>query len=327
MATEANPEIRTLLRDRRARLERAVAVTPEREPLLRLMKEVDDALERVEEGTWGVCEACEGPIEADRLRANPLARFCVDDMTPVQKEALQHDLHLTHRLQSHLLPRPWLTTGSWEAASHYEPAGPVSGDCLDLVPAGDGSLFFLLGDVEGKGLAASMLMSFVHATFRSLASLDLGIADRLREANRILCNSTGDASRYATLIAGRAGPQGDLEFACAGHLPPVLVKGGETSRLPGGGLPLGLFYDTTYEARTVRLDPGDALVLVTDGITEAERADGTDYGLDRLARAVSSVRLGSAGEILGACLGDLREFTGPVSRRDDQTLLVVRRLS
>lgn len=325
MATDTSPEIRALLRDRRARLQRALEVTPARDPLLHLLGEVDAALARLDRGTWGLCEVCKGEIEPELMRADPLARFCLDDMTPVQKETLQRDLDLTQRLQSTLLPKPWLSTGAWEAASHYEPAGAVSGDCLDLVPGEDGGLFFLLGDVAGKGLAASMLMSYVQATFRSLASLDLPIADRLRQANRVFCEGTGGGSRYATLIVGRAAADGAVEFGCAGHLPPVLVRGGDAAPLSGGGLPLGMFFATGYETYTVRLDPGDALVFVTDGITEAERADGSDYGFDRLGRAACSVRGGSAADVLSACLADLRAFVGTGPRHDDRTVLVLRR--
>jgi sigma-B regulation protein RsbU (phosphoserine phosphatase) len=327
MATEVDPEIRTLLEDRRTRLERALSVTPERDPLLRLMKEVDDALQRVERGTWGLCELCAGPIEDEQLRADPLARFCMDDMTPVEKQMLERDVKLTQRLQSQLLPQPSLSVGCWEAASHYEPAGAVSGDCLDLVPEQDGSLFFVLGDVVGKGLAASMLMSYVHATFRSLASLELGVAEQLRQANRVICRSTGGESRYATLIVGRARPEGDVELGCAGHLPPVLVKSGGARALPGGGLPLGMFYATDYETCPVRLDPGEALVFVTDGITDAEGEGGAEYGFERLVRVASSVGAASAAGILGACLSDLRAFTGTAPRGDDRTVLVLRRRS
>jgi sigma-B regulation protein RsbU (phosphoserine phosphatase) len=325
MTTETNPEIRTMLLDRRARLERALDTARETGPLRRLMSDVDAALRRVGEGTWGTCEVCHGEIEPDRLRADPLARFCVDDMTPVEKESLERDLDLTQRIQSTLLPKPRLSTAWWEAASHYEPAGTVSGDCLDLVPGEDGALSFLLGDVAGKGLAASMLMSYVHATFRSLASL--GLADRLQQANRVFCESTGGISRYATLIAGRAAAHGEVELGCAGHLPPVLVRGGEATRLSGGGLPLGMFFGTGYDTTTVKLEKGDALVFATDGVTEAERPDGADYGFERLGRAAASARDGSAGDMLGACLADLRAFVGgAAARRDDVTLLVLRRV-
>jgi sigma-B regulation protein RsbU (phosphoserine phosphatase) len=326
MATPTSPDIRNVLRERRARLKRALDVTPAREPLLRLLGEVDAALARLDQGTWGRCEACKGEIEPEVLRADPLATFCLDDMTPVQKEMLQHDLDLTQRLQSTLLPKPWLSTGAWEAASHYEPAGAVSGDCLDLVPAEDGGLFFLLGDVAGKGLAASMLMSYVLATFRSLAALDLPLADRLRQANRVFCEGTGGGSRYATLVVGRAAADGTVEFGCAGHLPPVLVRRGDAARLSGGGLPLGMFFATAYDTVTLRLEAGDALVFVTDGITEAERADGSDYGFDRLGRAAGSVRDGSAADMLRACLADVREFAGTGPCHDDRTMLVLRRV-
>jgi len=326
MATDTTPDIRSLLLDRRERLVRALDLTPERDPLLRLMDEVDAALGRLDDGKWGYCEVCKDPIEPDLLRADPLARFCVDDMTPGQKQSLQRDLDLTQRLQSKLLPKPWLSTGRWEAASHYEAAGPVSGDCLDLLPGDDGSLFFLLGDVAGKGLAASMLMSYLHATFRSLASLELSLARRLQQANRIFCEGTGGVSRYATLVVGRAAPDGEVEIGCAGHLPPVLVRRGEAALLGGGGLPLGMFFGTEYETLTVRLETGDALLIATDGLTEAEDANGEEYGSERLARTAARVHQGPAVDMLGACLGDLKAFADRTPRRDDLTLLVLRRL-
>src|SRR6185369_2759205 len=112
-------------------------------------------------GTYGYCEVCKDPIEADRLLADPILRFCIDHLTPAQQHDLQEDLKLAARIQKGLLPQA-ISFDGWEVCYHYEPAGVVSGDYCDLIPSQSGDLYFVVGDVSGKGVPASMLMAHLH---------------------------------------------------------------------------------------------------------------------------------------------------------------------
>jgi len=160
------------LEERKRRLEAAMALSTQKAGLAGLLREVDSALERMAEGTFGICQECHESIEQDRLLTDPLVCYCLDHLTPPQRDALQRDLDLAAQVQRNLLPRTGLTAGGWETSYHYAPFGPVSGDYCDLIPF-DGQLFFVLGDVSGKGVAASMLMAQLHALFRSLTGLAL----------------------------------------------------------------------------------------------------------------------------------------------------------
>src|SRR5438552_692848 len=106
-------------------------------------------------GSFGICEHSHESIETDRLIADPLMRFCLDHLNGQQRNALEQDLQLAAQIQRGLLPRPDLFRDGWQVSYHYEPAGVVSGDYCDVVEAGDGDIYFMLGDVSGKGVAAS----------------------------------------------------------------------------------------------------------------------------------------------------------------------------
>lgn len=324
MATGHDAFFRDELLDRRQRLETALPRVRDPEPLRLLLREVDSALERIEKGAYGLCDTCHEPVESERLLADPLVRYCLDHLTRDQQRALQQDLDLTSRIQGELLPDRRLDCAGWEAAYHYEPLGPVSGDYCDLIRLEDGAAFVVVGDVSGKGVAASMLMAHLHATIRSLVGLGLSGQELVERANRLFCESVG-AGRYATLVCARARPSGEVELCNAGHCPPLLVGPGGARGLPADGVPVGLFSSARYSTTPLRLAPGETLLLYTDGVTEArDRSDG-EYGVDRLGQAAARGRAGTAPELLRACLEDLAAFRAGAPRQDDVTLLALRR--
>src|SRR5262245_4195560 len=152
--------------NRRQRVAAAISSARPDPQLAALLQEVDAALQRFEAGNYGLCEVCHDAVEADRLIANPLQRFCLDHLDEGQRRALEDDLKLAGEIQRGLLPANDLRVRGWHLDYRYEPAGVVSGDYVDIITTGDG-LFFAVGDVSGKGVAASMLMAKLHAVFRS----------------------------------------------------------------------------------------------------------------------------------------------------------------
>jgi sigma-B regulation protein RsbU (phosphoserine phosphatase) len=204
MATLEVSFLNSQLQERKHRLEQAITLAPQHAGLAGLLREVDSALERMDRGTYGLCETCHEPVEGDRLLADPLVRYCLDHLTPPQRDALQRDLDLASQLQRNLLPQVGLQSGGWETSYHYEPVGPVSGDYCDLIPS-DGHLFFVLGDVSGKGVAACMLMTQLHALFRSLTKMSLPLGQMVSQANRVFCESAL-AGQYVTVVCGQAKP-------------------------------------------------------------------------------------------------------------------------
>ena len=315
---------RSQLIERRDRIEAVRASVGESPDLARLLGEVDAALDRMEHGTFGICDACHDTIEKDRLMADPLITLCIDHLNASQRRALEHDLELATAIQTRLLPARDLACHGWNVHYRYQAAGPVSGDFCDLATDGGERLFFAVGDASGKGVAASLLMSHLHATFRTLLSLSAPAADMMDRANRLFCASTL-ASHYATAACGFAHRSGEIEIANAGHCPPLVLRRGGLETIPATGLPLGLFCDGSYTASRIKLDLGDALILYTDGVTEARNPADQEYGPERLAALLPRCAGMAPERIATACLEDFAAFLGGARQADDVTLMVIGR--
>jgi sigma-B regulation protein RsbU (phosphoserine phosphatase) len=263
-----DPYLRRQLEVRRAQIQTAIAEpsagqgAAEPTSLADLLYQVDSAIQRMDAGTYGICEACHDTIEKERLIADPLTTLCLDHLTGEEQRALERDLELAARIQRGLLPQENLRLGDWHVHFRYKPAGVVSGDYCDVIPATNrgGSPLFLLGDVAGKGVAAALLMSHLHAMFRSLSGIGLELGTLMESANRVFCESTL-AGQYATLICGRAINSEQIEIASAGHLPALLVSKGGVRKIGSTGLPLGMFAASRYTINRVNIEPGESLMF------------------------------------------------------------------
>lgn len=325
MATVEIAFLHSQLEERKRRLETALAGSAASAGLASLLRDVDSALERMTQGTYGLCDVCHESVEQDRLLADPLTRYCIDHLTGEQRAALQRDLELATEVQRKLLPQANLRVDGWETSFHYAPLGPVSGDYCDLIPS-NGQFLFVLGDVSGKGVAASMLMTQLHALFRGLSGMHLPLGQMVAQANRVFCESTL-AGQYATLVCGQVKNNGEVELHNAGHWPVVLAGRGGLLRIESTGLPLGMFRDAEFAATRVQVEPGDTLFLYSDGLCEARDAGGSEYGVDRVLRMVRQQAGRTPAEVITACLGDLSAFAGGAAPLDDLTLLAIRRHS
>jgi phosphoserine phosphatase RsbU/P len=323
MTTAEQTYLRTELEQRRERLHVALHSPVADASLSQLLTAVDAALSRIAQGTFGLCELCHDSIEAERLLADPLVQFCLDHLTSAEQRALESDLSLAARIQRALLPKPDLAPTGWDVRYHYQPAGVVSGDYCDLFET-DGGLLLMLGDVSGKGVAASMLMSHLHATFRSLAEGGLPLDRMVEDANRIFCESTL-AGQFATLVVGRVAHDGSAEFVNAGHLPVLHIHGDGVTPKDSTGVPLGMFCNTRFPVHRLTLAHGDTLFLYTDGLTEARNSAGAEYGLRRIQTlAARHTGIEPAG-LISECLGDMLSFQEGMKQTDDLTLLALRR--
>jgi len=289
--------------------------------VMHLLEEVDSALHRIDHGSFGVCEVCLGTVEDERLAENPLARVCLDCLTPKQQRALEYDLELAAQIQKGLLPPSDLTFPGWDISYHYQPAGVVSGDYCDLIRE-NGHLYFIMADVSGKGVAAAMLASNLRAVFHSLVPLGLPVEELMVRANRLFRESALP-TQYATLVLGKASASGDLELANAGHLPALLAGESGVRTFESMCKPLGYFSDDTVAVARTRMAPRDTLVLYTDGVSEAENEGGDEYGVDRLRSFVAGQRLRCPAELVNACKEHVAAFRGTRERADDETLLAL----
>jgi len=309
------------LEERKLRLETAITLTPQDAQLEALLREVDSALDRFAAGTYGQCETCHDTVERERLLADPLVRYCLDHLNELERGVLQRDLDLASDLQRSLLPPADLKVDGWETSYHYAPVGPVSGDYCDLFPF-EGELFFVLGDVSGKGVAASMRMTQLHALFRSLIGMGLPLAEIVVSVNRFLCDSAL-AGQYATLVCGHAKPGGNVELFNAGHLPVIAIQEGCVRLLESTAMPLGMFREASFTSACLKLSAGDMFFLYTDGLSEAHGENG-EYGIERVTNLVGGQAWCSASGLISECLKDLRGYAGAGPGADDVTLLALR---
>ena len=323
MATTENAYFRTELELRRERLLAASQRNANDTALHTLLASVDAALSRLETGTFGVCEKCHESIEADRLLCDPLLRFCLDHLSAEEQRALEKDLVLAAGIQRALLPRPDWSVDGWQARYHYQPSNIVSGDYCDLIES-NGGFLFLLGDVSGKGVAASMLMSHLHATFRTLAGQQLPLQNLMEHANRLFCEST-TAGQFATMIVGDARPDGKVSYVSAGHLPLFHISAAGARPCEATGVPLGMFCTTNFQVCQLQLAPGDKLLMYTDGLTEMFNAAGDEYGVARVHSLAKKHARTEPQGILTACLDEIRNFSATARQVDDLTLMVLHR--
>lgn len=316
--------VRERLEARREYLADAAAARRD-EALVDLLRRVDEALAHLEIGDWGLCAVCHEAMSADRLATDPLVTVCFECLSEDERRALERDLESAARVQRALLPPRRLAHDGWEVAWLWEPRGAVSGDHVDLLaPRNDGEpLHLLLGDVVGKGVAASFLQSHLHALFRALVAPELPLGELLVRANRLFAEATAGAS-YATLIGARLRPDGAAEIANAGHPRPLLADRRGVRPVEGSGLPLGLFADAAYGSREVALAPGDVLLLYTDGWTEAAQGE-EEFGIGRAAAALRQAAALPLADLLAACRRELDRFLAGTRTGDDLTLLAVRR--
>ena len=244
---------------------------------------------------------------------------------------LAGELDAARRIQMGILPRPesaFPAEGRFEIAASMEPAREVGGDLYDFFMLDDNRLFFLVGDVSGKGLEASIFMAVSKALCKS-AALRSGrqVAELLGEANAEIARENSEGL-YVTVFAGVLDTRtGRLEYCNAGHPPPfVLAQDGSIARLAdGGGPPLCVLEGYAYVAAEHSMDPRGIACVVSDGVTEAMNRQGELYGADRLRRVLE--RQGGAGDpgaIVEAIKRDVSGFVENAEVADDLTLLVLR---
>ncbi len=242
--------------------------------------------------------------------------------------SLKGELEVARDIQLAMLPRGISELGNARACGLTRPANTVGGDFYDILTLPDGRVIITVGDVAGKGSPAALLMALLLAMMRTLVDEGLESARLLARLNvQIVRHSPG--SRFITLFYVLYDPRtGHMEYVNAGHLPPIIHrKDGSFERLTSGNIALGMFEGSTYESHHAELHPGDALVLYSDGITEAENTSGVAFdeaGLTGVITATGS----HEPEVLGrAVLAAVDQHAGDARLGDDLTVLVLSRTS
>ncbi len=243
-----------------------------------------------------------------------------------QKQRLvEQEIRRAAEIQARLTPTGAIGVPGIDVAVHYEPAMWVGGDYCDLWPLAGGGLAFAVGDVSGHGLAAAMVMTNLHAALRSAMASSPRPAGAIQQvADYLLQHMTG--GMFVTLVLGLLRPsEGRLEYVNAGHpLPFVLAPGAAVSELGKPEYPPLGIVRRTFGSRSVDLAPGATLVIVTDGITEAQSPTGEFFGTERLRDVLRDQAGKPSREILDALKGVVGEFRHSRTQHDDATALSLR---
>lgn len=245
------------------------------------------------------------------------------DIQPVSLTQDRDETRAAH-LQRMMLPPSPFTANGWTAVHHFEPAGRLSGDFVDLVPFGD-RVYFMLGDASGKGAAASLVMAQLHAMFRTLIPFQLSLDDLMSRASGLLC-SNSLPGQYATLVAGYTTANGDVVIANAGHPPPLAIAGVRHTDVAATGVPMGMFCESQFSATHLHFAAGDTMLMYSDGLTEARSISGDEYGADRVRRSAVAAAHDPVENLVAAAVRDQASFRAGHPNADDVTLLAIRRL-
>ncbi len=248
-----------------------------------------------------------------------------------EKEKLEAELEIAREVQAQLFPKGIPQLKTLELAGVCNPARVVSGDYYDFVPIAARYMAIVIADISGKGISAALLMASVQSSLHAqLTNRENGetpsTATLVARLNRQLYENT-PPEKYATFYCSIYDDQsGCLAYTNAGHLPPILVRSGNASRLEGNGIVVGILPDAPYEQVVIQLQPGDLLAAFTDGITESENEKGEEFGETRLAGLLVEHAAKPLDRIVEIVTQTVREWAYDFDNRDDTTMLLARRV-
>jgi serine phosphatase RsbU (regulator of sigma subunit) len=246
-----------------------------------------------------------------------------------QRRLLENELALARKIQLSLLPRSCPYIAGWDCAALYEAARIVAGDFYDLfeLPGEPGRLGLVIADVVGKGISAALFMTLSRTMIRTAALSSGSPVEALVRANALILNDNRSDLFVTAFYAVVDTRTGTVTYANAGHNRPLWLQAGtgQIQELAAGGIILGIFDEIELEERQVQVAPGDILLLYTDGITEAMDAAGQEFGTERLGAVLAGHAGSTAGRLIEAVVGAVRDFAGKNIYADDRTLLVLKR--
>ena len=244
----------------------------------------------------------------------------------LERERLERELALASEIQQRFQPTAPPHILGYELQGISFPCYEIGGDYYDFIERDDGRLVIALGDVSGKGTAAALLMSSLHAAIHAQSASHDSLVATISAVNRYLADNI-PANRFVTLFYAELDPEsGALSFLNAGHNPPLIVhSAGTVEQLASGGLPLGIKPDAEYREGRTQLQPGDVLVIYSDGVTEAVSPTGEEFGPTRLYEVVQRNVEASAAGIRDRIESSLTKFAQGTSAADDITLVIVKR--
>jgi phosphoserine phosphatase RsbU/P len=242
------------------------------------------------------------------------------------RERMEHELTLATEIQQRFQPSTMPEIEGYEFQGISFSCYEIGGDYYDFIETHDGKIFVALGDVSGKGTAAALLMSSVHAAIHAQVAAKSSLLETVKSVNQYLADNT-PANRFVTLfIAELDAANGTLNYINAGHNPPLIGRmDGKIEQLDSGGFPLGILPMADYEMGQLQLNNGEALVIYSDGVSEANNLQDEEYGIERLSDVVAKNLSRSASGLRDKVESSLSAFTQTAPAGDDITLVIVKR--
>jgi phosphoserine phosphatase RsbU/P len=284
---------------------------------------IDESLEKIEEGIFGICEVCHESVDSELLQMDYTATVCLGHFTEDQLRELETELELSQVVQRALLPQRVPVIDGLNIAAFSRPAQIVSGDYFDFVDFKDGGHGFVMADVSGHGVSAGMLMTSLQMAFHTLVPEALSPVEVLERINRVYMHNI-NFTTFVTIFFAKFDPRTRvLTYANAGHNSAYVHRAsanGETWLHPTGPA-IGLMEGFLLRAEEVTLEPGDTLLLYTDGVTEASDPQGIEFGEDKLADVVQQNPGSSVEDLIQKVLRALKDHSQGSPLVDDVTLV------
>jgi sigma-B regulation protein RsbU (phosphoserine phosphatase) len=240
-----------------------------------------------------------------------------------EKARTDRDLRIAAEIQRALLPEPSYQSPAGSLAASSIPCRTVGGDFFDYIEVADGGLGFALGDVAGKGPPAALLAAAVQSNFAAQAPVTTDPADTMARVNKALLRRAIEA-RFATMFYGVVFPDGSLRYCNAGQEPPLVIRRNGIAWLDEGGPVLGLLTIATYRSGAIHVEPGDLVVVCSDGVTEARNQEGEEFGRERLVEALGQTHGSKPEAVLDLLLSAVRKYSEGAAQGDDITAMVLR---
>jgi serine phosphatase RsbU (regulator of sigma subunit) len=243
-----------------------------------------------------------------------------------ERERMERELELATEIQQSFQPSAPPVMDNYEFQGISFSCYEIGGDYYDFIPQHDGKMLVALGDVSGKGTAAALLMSSVHAAIHAQVAAKTSLYEMVKSVNQYLAENT-PTNRFVTLFVAVLDPQtGTLQYINAGHNPPLVGRlNGQVEQLESGGFPLGILPMADFEVGQLNLEAGESLVIYSDGVSEANNLQEEEFGMERLIQVVSRNLKSSAAGMRDKVESALSTFTKTAAPNDDITLVIVKR--
>jgi serine phosphatase RsbU (regulator of sigma subunit) len=239
------------------------------------------------------------------------------------KVRLDHEIEIASGIQKTLLPKSLPSLPDLQVVASTLSCHSVGGDCFDVIQLSGGRHGFFVGDVSGKGISAALLATLLQGVFFTTAAMDISLPGVFSRVNQYLCERSGE-DRYATVFYGILDKMGRFEYVNAGHVPPIVRrKSGELEGLGSANFPVGMFPEAEYQSARVSLEPGEYLVIYTDGVSEAANSRNELFEEARLRKIMESFTGDSVDGLAESIKEGMRAFTEGAPQSDDITILVV----